>query len=342
MTHRPFDDDSMLNIPAIHPTYIRLLATLLRERGVDPTSLLLEAGIDPVGLSQRRLPVGVATTARFVELAIQHTGRPDLGVEFGSALSLAAHGPIGYAAVASQDLNAMLDVVQRYGGLRMPSVAFRRATIGDQPALILRQRLILGPLQRFLLDAVMAVLCGMIDANFEGVLAQTEIRFPWPAPTWVTKYHQACGAATLRFDADELCFCFAREMLTRPSLMADESMTTRGLPGQMVESETSLALRVIAKFDSTERGYPTLDEVAREFHMTPRTLIRHLKSEGCNYQSLLDESRKARAEWWLRATELPIEVIADRLGFQDTSNFSRTFRRWFGRTPSALRAADKP
>jgi AraC-like DNA-binding protein len=32
-----------------------------------------------------------------------------------------------------------------------------------------------------------------------------------------------------------------------------------------------------------------------------------------------------------------VEDIAARLGYTDTSNFSRTVKRWFGSTPSALR-----
>jgi AraC-like DNA-binding protein len=32
-----------------------------------------------------------------------------------------------------------------------------------------------------------------------------------------------------------------------------------------------------------------------------------------------------------------VEEIAARLGYQDTRNFSRSFRRWHGSTPSAVR-----
>jgi AraC-like DNA-binding protein len=32
-----------------------------------------------------------------------------------------------------------------------------------------------------------------------------------------------------------------------------------------------------------------------------------------------------------------VELIAEKLGYQDTSNFSRTFRRWCGLSPSEFR-----
>jgi AraC-like DNA-binding protein len=47
--------------------------------------------------------------------------------------------------------------------------------------------------------------------------------------------------------------------------------------------------------------------------------------------------RSELAAWWLTETQLPIERIAEKLGYQDTSNFSRTFRRWFGMPPLAMR-----
>ncbi len=42
-------------------------------------------------------------------------------------------------------------------------------------------------------------------------------------------------------------------------------------------------------------------------------------------------------EWMLAHTAEPVEEIAARLGYVDTSNFSRTVRRWFGVTPRELR-----
>jgi AraC-like DNA-binding protein len=79
--------------------------------------------------------------------------------------------------------------------------------------------------------------------------------------------------------------------------------------------------------------------VARHHLMSPRTLIRHLKVEGTHFQALRDELRAQRAEFYLTRTSLPIEEIAHRLGYQDTSNFSRSFRRWFTMTPGGLRQA---
>jgi len=51
----------------------------------------------------------------------------------------------------------------------------------------------------------------------------------------------------------------------------------------------------------------------------------------------VDELRSERARFWLRDTDLPIERIAERLGYADASNFARCFRRWTGVTPGHYR-----
>lgn len=40
----------------------------------------------------------------------------------------------------------------------------------------------------------------------------------------------------------------------------------------------------------------------------------------------------------LLQTPLPVDAVAAHVGNEDTSNFSRTFRRWVGMTPSEFRA----
>jgi AraC-like DNA-binding protein len=60
---------------------------------------------------------------------------------------------------------------------------------------------------------------------------------------------------------------------------------------------------------------------------------------GTSYLELLDESRRFRAQEWVRATHMTFEEIAERLGFSDVRSFRRAFKRWTGRTPGDVREA---
>jgi AraC-like DNA-binding protein len=52
---------------------------------------------------------------------------------------------------------------------------------------------------------------------------------------------------------------------------------------------------------------------------------------------LLREERRDRALLLLRSPGVPIEEVADRLGYWSPQNFARAFRQWTGTTPAAYR-----
>ncbi|MBK7044816.1 MAG: helix-turn-helix transcriptional regulator [Rhodanobacteraceae bacterium] len=68
-----------------------------------------------------------------------------------------------------------------------------------------------------------------------------------------------------------------------------------------------------------------------------RSLFRHLADEQLSLRQLIADVRCDRARFWLRQTDLPIERIAERLGYAEASNFARCFKRWTGVTPRSYR-----
>lgn len=82
----------------------------------------------------------------------------------------------------------------------------------------------------------------------------------------------------------------------------------------------------------------SLDCVAEELHMTPRTLRRRLQAMGTSYQQIVEQIRRGMAVDLLTRTRQPVETIALELGYADPSNFGRAFRRWTGLSPRHYRA----
>jgi AraC-like DNA-binding protein len=103
------------------------------------------------------------------------------------------------------------------------------------------------------------------------------------------------------------------------------------------QSDGDVAQKVLDRLLDREGEYPGLSEMAKSLAMSDRTLNRKLKAQGTSYQVLLDDVRQELAVWYLRQTEMSVEAIAERLGYRDTSNFSRTCKRWFGVTPRGIR-----
>ena len=81
----------------------------------------------------------------------------------------------------------------------------------------------------------------------------------------------------------------------------------------------------------------TLEQVADALSTSRRTLLRKLESEKIGYQQLLDEARNELACWYLRQSRMPLAHVAEKIGFSDQTNFSRSFKRWKGCSPRDYR-----
>lgn len=79
-----------------------------------------------------------------------------------------------------------------------------------------------------------------------------------------------------------------------------------------------------------------LHDAAQSLHVTPRTLIRHLKAEGTSFQAIKD-----RVRWDMALRDLgtgkSIEAISQDTGFGSAASFHRAFLNWTGLTPSQYR-----
>ena len=84
-------------------------------------------------------------------------------------------------------------------------------------------------------------------------------------------------------------------------------------------------------------GTATLDHIAAEIGLEPRTLQRRLKVEGSSFQALVDEVRLARAKYYLEKTRLSITDVAQELGYAEASVFVRAFKRLTGNSPNQYR-----
>lgn len=82
---------------------------------------------------------------------------------------------------------------------------------------------------------------------------------------------------------------------------------------------------------------PGLEEVANALHLTPQTLRRRLKDEGASFQEIKDNLRRDLAIHYLNTSEYSVQEIAELLGFAETSNFHRAFKKWTGSTPRKYR-----
>ena len=81
----------------------------------------------------------------------------------------------------------------------------------------------------------------------------------------------------------------------------------------------------------------SIEQVAELLDWGVRTIQRRLVDEGTTFSGVLEQTRMKMAGQSLEATDLPINDIANQLGYSRQSNFTRTFCRWAGVSPTEFR-----
>ncbi len=342
VAHPPLPQPSSL----VPPIYARLLRMLLQHAEVDGDRVLAAAGLDWSTLVTDDRRLGRDTIVRLAEGAMAAMRRPWLGLDLGGGAPVSAHGALGYAAVTSRDLREVLETIARYGTTRNDAMAW---TCRESPAgmtMVAVERAELGGVRVFVIDTVLAAVLRMVETALGQLPATMCVDLPIPAPAWRDQY-QRFGLAEVRFDQPVFAFHVGRADLDMPCIGADakaHSTACRECEEALAEvGGATMAQRVAGLLAGADGrhgdGYPRMAEVAQRCGLSPRTLIRRLHDDGATYQQLLDAARKQRTLWLLHHTNEAVEEIAARLGYVDTSNFSRTVRRWFGATPRELREA---
>jgi len=330
--------------PVLPAIYAAQLVQLTGRWGVDPQALMQGTGLSQAQLDEPQARVSRLLFSQLVERALAQTGEPGLGFYYGLQLKLSSHGVVGLAAMASATLGDAVAIAERFCALRAPYLGLRSTHEGERVALALKHE---GfdprheSLLVFLTEAVFTALVQMAHMLL-GRTVSGAVELAYPEPPHFAGFAQLWPGPA-RFGRRESRLLFSDSLLTLPLQMADAVAARRAL----LECERELATlpetssflgSVRRQLGQRELGFPSLTELARERHVSPRTLKRRLVEQGSSYRLLLDEVRRDRALALLERGQDSVEQIAARLGYSDTANFNRAFRRWLGTSPSAWRA----
>lgn len=156
--------------------------------------------------------------------------------------------------------------------------------------------------------------------------------------------YRALFESDVLFRQQENMVRFHANHLYRPIVQTEESLTKlleEAPYDLLVMSRHSLKsikakIRFIVGSDFT-KGFPSREKLSEILHLSPSSLQRRLAEEGTSYQAIKDELRKDAAIRYLHHPELSVTATARLLGFEDSSAFNRTFKRWTGLPPGAYR-----
>ena len=338
------------NDPALPMNYPSFVFRLLREDGYPADVLLAETGLEENHLNDPHFRSVFQPLRRFLLNAIEQTEDPHLGVTLALKFQPTYVGLPSYTAMNAAHFREGLKVLERFFFLTFPAFEFslmeRQSGLqSGEAAIRLRSKFPFEDIEYFgfssAIVAINGLLKAMLRADHVATRAEMTVCPPegWPAI-------EAKLGFPVRFEAAENQIIFPEGLLNRPLPGADPFNHARllGLCGQFA-TEMSFATTPVTQVTSLLEGAPNLtlplSDVAAELGYSERSLRRQLDRSGTSYRKLVDQIRERRARNLLAGSTQHIKAIAGALGFESSSNFARSFKRWTGVTPKAFRERAK-
>lgn len=320
--------------------------------------LLLGSGFNPVEvLTMAELPTDLLNRSEVVLLspeeyfsfcrAIQELTAPDsLPIKFRQAVSPEYfNGPL-FASLCSKNLNEALQRFALFKPLISPiSLA---VNISDEQTIATLEfssddeEL---PLCAGILEFIFLISLARLGTKKEIVPLSLELPFEANLPAVVASYEEYFGRKISFGNKIEIVFS-AKDALY-PFFTENQEMWNCFKPGLQehlseLEGNSPVSKRIrCLLLTMLPSGTSSLEEAAAKLGIGPRTLQRKLARESIKYKSLVNDTRRELAEYYLRNMTISIPEITYLLGYQDSNSFQRAFKEWTGITPGEYRSSAK-
>lgn len=323
--------------------YFAGVQQMLAERGVPASALLQGTSITEAQLADANGFIGLDDQDRFLSNAIRlgHDTRP--GLALGRRLNISAHGSAGFAGLTAANARSALQVAVRFFPLITRTVQlsidedreFANVLITPLPGLSQR-------CEQFVVQTLFSSISLMAGFLLGDQAARLRLELPGPAEDAVRDGLPEISAG-LRFDCPGYRIRLPLAVLDTPFALADAAAHQQAIARCQQELESlqarrSMAARLYQQLLLSDDAMPSLEQLAEQLQISSRTLHRRLEAEGQRFRDLVNAARMSKAAQLLDAGR-SVTDIAHQLGYGDSANFTRAFRRHYKVPPS--RFADR-
>lgn len=319
--------------------YVARLVDLLVEMGVQRAYLLMRCELDEAELTSDTL-IDLRRVSRIFGFAAHFSSDPAIGLIAGQRLNINTHGPLGYAAMACENLAQALHLLVKYYRVQAPRANIRLHLRHRGFELVCEPSFEIAKMPWLTAEFLISSIFTSIDFLLGGRVSGVEVCFRYAQPVHVKRCIESFRVPC-HFESSFNGLLISREVALLPLVSADAiaaKLFQRRCENLKREIESSLLSERIRGLQVRRAGeFLSQTEIANKVGLSVSTLHRRLLEEGLSYKDLLVEIKKEIAIEQLQAQALTLEQIAHLLGFSDASNFRRAFISWTGMKPSDFR-----
>ena len=325
----------------------RVSSTLPRKLeglGLSPNVVLRQAGL-PMGLFT--MDKILVSTEEFFGLhrgIAEASKDPGIGLKLGTEQRVEHYDPIKIAAISARSFRDAVARVSRYKQLTCPE-KIRVVERGNESAVQFVWLLAHEKEPPLLVDVCFAWIVDMASRGIGRPMIPKRVEFQ-RAPIHREMY-EAHFRCPVTFKAKQNALVFSKAGLELPFVSHNADLLGTVAP----QLEAELAQQLTDKsFGEQAKGIlkqllagqrPGIDDLARELHLSTRTLQRRLTQQRISFQRLLEEARRELAHHYLLHSSRQLNETAYLLGYEDANSFFRAFQHWEGTSPGQWRESQK-
>jgi AraC-like DNA-binding protein len=332
--------DSDTSEPQTILSWANAIAQALETEGIDSKAVFEQVGMPYQTAIDPEHRVEASKIATLFSQAVAATQNPAFGLKVILHMHPASYHALGYSLYASNTLYDYCQRIVRFFRFLSESARHELQELDDSYALTVELTNV--QVCKETLDGWMGCIVQGARNIYRPDFAPLRVEMMRPEPDTHAEDYRNYYKAPVIFSCQRNVFYFDKQdMLARlPSASTELSRMNDEVVIQHLArlDRKNITRQVEAKIiELLPTGDCSKEKIATELNVSVRALHQKLEQKNTSYQKILDKLRADLARQYIEQQNMPISQITYLLGFSDTSNFSRAFRRWTGQSPSDFR-----
>ena len=335
--------------PFLSVSYVHALLETLDNMGIDTTSALINSNIMEAELKMENCLVQYSCIEQLFSSCVKLTGMSEeyLSYLIGTKTNFNALGSFGLAMFSEETVEKALDVVISYSSIICSAFEWKMSVKKKNVHLKLVRKMDLPPKALklclcLLLGNSLAIVKTVLGNTAEEVKYFSNIILCIPAEGFdffiegdlysgmVTNYNSPEFSVSFPEDILRLKLPFSNRMEAKKNRARCEELKSN--------SHISIVAHVTNELMKAEYNFPTIEDFAKHFSVSSRTIYRQLSCEGHSYRSMLKEIKMKRAVAMFEKSNLTTNEVMNVLGYKNNSTtFVSAFKSIYEMTPAAYR-----
>ncbi len=327
-------------------TWVAAVKMALDAQGVHADSIMKELGMDVSMLDDPSARFPDALAWQLWDRALKETGDPLWGLHVARYITPPTFHALGYALMASQNLEEMFERAVRYFKVVTDAGEISYERLPTHGQLNITGHTHWNSKERegvmwCVLDCLMLSVVRTCKIMVGPQLQFIEVRMQRPRPHDIEAFEKIFKCIPV-FESADNAIVVSTEVLTRPLPFGNQMVARvnedamQKYMAEMGSEDLQARLRRLLR-EQLPSGTPSQEDLASRLAMSSRTLQRRLTELGLTYREVLNKVRHELALEYLADKRHSVSDVAYLLGYTELSTFTNAFVRWAGMSPNSWR-----